>query len=250
MHQLEDSPARPVGPIATVVGRHGETLDRVAVADPEMEGWRRNEMRFLAGRVEELERQLRRRTWLLGGGFGLSLLAAAALSSAIWLPQPLNPWPIARQAATAAPPPPAAAPADTAAAPAKPVEAPAPAMAETAPPTTAPPADNTPATAAAVAPDPASAAVTQPQHPPITAPAPPTAEVDQPSGPTAEPPRQSAAATGEPAAAPAPALGPPSWLPPIAVDPGNAQGTTAGTATESEQPAAPISRLAAPEPAL
>ena len=78
MHQLEDSPARPVGPIATVVGRHGETLDRVAVADPEMEGWRRNEMRFLAGRVEELERQLRRRTWLLGGGFGLSLLAAAA----------------------------------------------------------------------------------------------------------------------------------------------------------------------------
>ena len=234
MHQLEDSPARPVGPNATIAGGHGEILDRAVVADPEMEGWRRNEMRFLAGRVEELESQLRRRTWLLGGGFGLSLLAATALAGAIWLPQPLNPWPIARQAATATTPPSKA----------EPVVVPPPAVAKPAPPAVMPPAANTPSPAAPVAPEAPPTALEHPRSATQDAdpnPLPGLAGQPQPGTPPAT--------TTAPAAG-LPAVTVPSVsLPSVTVDPATpAAPSTSGT-TPPDRASEPINRLTVPDPA-
>ena len=240
MHQLEDSHVRPVGPIATVAGHHGETLDRVAVADPEMEGWRRNEMRYLAGRVEELEGQLRRRTWLLGGGFGLCLLAATALAGAIWLPfQPLNPWPIARQAATATTPPPITAPA-------QPVATPPPAVVERAPSAVTAPAANQPATPAAITPEAPPAPLLHPQSTERTTrgtdPNPLSGLAGQPLLETTP------ATTTEPAAGPAAVSVPSVSLPSVTVDPDTpAAPSTSGT-KPPDRASETINRLRAPDP--
>ena len=55
----------------------------VIAADQELEGWRRNDVRFFAHQVDVLERRLRRRTWILG----VALLASLSAVAAIAMPQ-------------------------------------------------------------------------------------------------------------------------------------------------------------------
>ena len=52
----------------------------VNAAEQELEGWRRNDVRFFAHQVELLERRLRRRTWILGVALLASLSAAAVMA--------------------------------------------------------------------------------------------------------------------------------------------------------------------------
>ena len=75
---------RPVRVIAPAELHHGTVPDQVTV-DAELDGWRRNDTRYFAGRVDELERQLRRRTWMLGCALAFSLGATA-----MWAMPPLR----------------------------------------------------------------------------------------------------------------------------------------------------------------
>jgi hypothetical protein len=65
-------PLRPVRIIAPAEF-HRETASDQVTANAELEGWRHNDTRYFAGRVDELERQLRRRTWILGCALAFSL---------------------------------------------------------------------------------------------------------------------------------------------------------------------------------
>jgi hypothetical protein len=54
--------------------------------DAELDGWRHNDVRFFAHRVDVLERQLRRRTWTLGSALAFSLVLVAAVTTLSLLP--------------------------------------------------------------------------------------------------------------------------------------------------------------------
>ena len=75
---------RPVRMIAPAELHRGTVPDQVT-ADAELEGWRHNDTRYFAGRVDELERQLRRRTWMLGCALAFSLGATT-----MWAIPPLR----------------------------------------------------------------------------------------------------------------------------------------------------------------
>lgn len=76
---LQPPQVRHIRAVAPVQRDRDALPDQNAV-EAELDGWRRNDARFFAHRVDVLERQLRRRTWILGSALLVSLGAAAALA--------------------------------------------------------------------------------------------------------------------------------------------------------------------------
>ena len=66
-----------IRPIRTLAELHrGAVPDQVTAEDAQREAWRRVEIRYYGGRVDELERRLRRRTWILGCALVVSTVLA------------------------------------------------------------------------------------------------------------------------------------------------------------------------------
>jgi hypothetical protein len=70
---LQHPHIRHLRPITTAEFQH-EAVPTQVTLDAELDGWRHNDVRFFAHRVDVLERQLRRRTWTLGSALAFSLV--------------------------------------------------------------------------------------------------------------------------------------------------------------------------------